>query len=274
MTDPVSQSAAVVRAASPGFAPRVGVVLGSGLGGFAEIVEQVAAVSYNDLPGFPRPGVGGHAGRLVLGKIGDTSLALMQGRAHYYEHGRPDGMKAAIACLKEIGCEILLLTNAAGSLRPDLPPGSIMLIADHINFTGVNPLFSESGDGRFIDMVGAYDPELRKQLRETAKEAAVTLHDGTYMWFCGPSFETPAEIRAAKLLGADAVGMSTVPEVILARYYGLRVAAVSIITNAAAGMSAVPLSHEQTMAAARQAAGGVRRLLAAFLAAIPVTEKA
>lgn len=273
MSDPVSLSVAAIRAAAPDFKPRIGIVLGSGLGDFADAVDAVATLPYGDLPGFPRPGVGGHAGRLVLGHIGTMPVALMQGRAHYYEHGRPDGMRAAIECLKQIGCDILLLTNAAGSLRPEMPPGSIMLIEDHINFTGVSPLFGESGDARFVDMVDAYDPVLRQRLRHAAEQAGIALQGGVYIWFCGPNFETPAEIRAAKALGADAVGMSTVPEVILARYVGLKVAALSIITNPAAGMGAMPLTHAQTMAAGKRASEDVCRLLTAFLAAEAAVEK-
>ncbi|WP_370151884.1 purine-nucleoside phosphorylase [Ferrovibrio sp.] len=264
--DDVTRSIAAIRAAAPDFRPQTGMVLGSGLGAFADTVQPVASISYADLPGFPRPGVGGHAGRLLLGQVGPVPVAIMQGRSHYYEHGRPDGMRIALQTLQEIGCETLLLTNAAGSLRAEMPPGSIMLITDHINFTGVSPLFGESGDRRFVDMVDAYDPGLRAALQRAAASAGITLQDGIYMWFCGPNFETPAEIRAAKFLGADAVGMSTVPEVILARYLGMRVAALSIITNAGAGLDAAPLSHQQTMAAAGQAADGVRALLETYFA--------
>lgn len=273
MSDQVGLSVAAIRTAAPSFQPRIGIVLGSGLGDFADAAEPVAILSYSDLPGFPRPGVGGHAGRLVLGHIEKMPVALMLGRTHYYEHGRPDGMRIAIECLKAIGCDILLLTNAAGSLRPEMMPGSIMLIEDHINFTGVSPLFGESGDARFVDMVEAYDPGLRQRLQHAAEQAGIALHSGVYIWFCGPNFETPAEIRAAKILGADAVGMSTVPEVILARYVGLKVAAISIITNPAAGMGTMPLTHAQTMAAGKRASEDVCRLLTAFLATEAAVEK-
>jgi purine-nucleoside phosphorylase len=247
------------------FKPRVAVVLGSGLGGFAEDVTAVETIPYADLPGFPPTGVGSHAGKLVLGHVGKTPVAVMQGRAHYYERGRPDEMKGAVRALKEAGCETLLLTNAAGSLRPDLPPGSVMAIADHINFTGVNPLFGEAGNERFVDMVDAYDPVLRRQLLEAGNAAGVAVGEGVYIWFSGPSFETPAEIRAAKTLGADAVGMSTAPETILARHAGLKVVALSLMTNYAAGMAEEKLGHQQTLAVAREAAGRVRLLLRTFL---------
>jgi inosine/guanosine/xanthosine phosphorylase family protein len=175
-------------------------------------------------------------------------------------------MKGAIEVMAEIGCETLLQTNAAGSLRLDMPPGSLMAITDHINFTGVNPLFSGGPDRRFVDMVDAYDPALTRKLLATAKEVRVTCHDGVYIWFCGPSFETPAEIRAARILGADAVGMSTAPETILARHAGMKVVGLSLMTNYAAGLVAGPITHEQTMAAAKAAAVNVQKLLTRFLA--------
>lgn len=255
---------AIARAA-PGFRPKVAVVLGSGLGGFADEVKKVATIPYGELPDFPQTTVGSHAGQLVLGHVGPTPVAVLQGRAHYYERGRADEMKGAIRALAALGCETLLQTNAAGSLRLDMPPGSAMVITDHINFTGVNPLFGESGDGRFVDMVDAYDPALVKKLLMAAKQANVLCHDGVYMWFSGPSFETPAEIRAARVLGADAVGMSTAPETILARHAGMKVAAVSLMTNYAAGLVPGTLAHEQTIAVASSASGDMRRLLRLFL---------
>lgn len=255
----------VIARAAPGFRPKVAVVLGSGLGGFAADVKTIATIPYGELQGFPQTTVGSHAGKLVLGHVGATGVAVMQGRAHYYERGRADEMKGAIDTLAGLGCETLLLTNAAGSMRLDMPPGSAMAITDHINFTGVNPLFGESGDSRFVDMVDAYDPRLVEQLLAVAGAAGIACHSGVYIWFSGPSFETPAEIRAARALGADAVGMSTVPETILARRAGLRVAALSLMTNYAAGLSADKLGHEQTLAVARESEDGMRRLLRLFL---------
>lgn len=257
----------VIAGRAPGFKPRVAVLLGSGLGGFVEEVKPVAAIPYADLPDFPRPTVGSHAGRLVLGHVGPTPVAVLQGRAHYYERGRVDEMKGAIRALAALGCETLLQTNAAGSLRLDMPPGSVMVVGDHINFTGVNPLFGETGDGRFVDMVDAYDPALRRKLLEAARAANVRCHEGVYIFFSGPSFETPAEINAARVLGADAVGMSTAPETVLARHAGLRVAALSLMTNYAAGLVPGALGHDQTIAVASAASGDVRRLLRAFLEA-------
>jgi purine nucleotide phosphorylase len=249
-----------------GFRPKVAVVLGSGLGGFADDVKAVATIPYGELPDFPATGVSSHAGQLVLGHVGPTPVAVLQGRAHYYERGRADEMKGAIRALAALGCETLLLTNAAGSLRLDMPPGSPMVISDHINFTGVNPLFGEAaGSDRFVDMVDAYDPKLVEQMLSVARAANIICHDGVYIWFCGPSFETPAEIRAARTLGADAVGMSTVPETILARQAGMKVVAVSLMTNFAAGLTHDKLGHEQTLAVARDASGKVQRLLRLFL---------
>ena len=266
MTTAVEQCVALIRARAPGFSPRVGVVLGSGLGPYADQAEAVAAIPYGDLPGFPAPGVAGHSGRLVLGRIAGTPVALLAGRAHYYEHGRADAMKVPVRTLARLGCDTLICTNAAGSLRRDMAPGSVMLITDHINFTGQSPLFGETGSSRFVSMVGAYDAASAGRLADSAAALGLTLHKGVYLWFCGPSFETPAEIRAAAVLGADAVGMSTVPEVILARHAGLKVAALSVITNFAAGMSEEALSHEATLHVAKEAEERLSRLLTAFLA--------
>lgn len=256
---------AVINQAAKGFLPQVGMVLGSGLGTFADRVEAVASISFDDLPGFPHAGVGGHAGRLVLGQLGVTRVAVLQGRAHYYEQGQADVMAVVIQTLKAIGCEALVLTNAAGSMVTDAGPGSVMLITDHINMTGVSPLFGAQGNQRFVDLSQAYDPRLNDAMRRAAKANNVTLHEGVYAWMCGPNFETPAEIRALKILGAQAVGMSTVPEVILARHQGMPLCALSIVTNYAAGMSPTPLSHEQTIAYAKLATDGVERLLTGFL---------
>ncbi len=259
----VADTIAEIRRRAGAVAPRLGLVLGSGLGPVADAVSEAVAIPYDEIPGFPRPSVQGHHGRLVLGRLGGLPVAVLQGRAHYYESGRADVMKPAIATLAELGCEMLLLTNAAGSLRRSVAPGSLMLIADHINF-GPNPLIGITDGSQFMDMSAVYDPALRRAMLEAAAGLDMTLPTGTYMWFSGPSFETPAEIRAAGLLGADAVGMSTVSEAILARHAGLRVAAISIITNLAAGMDEEVLSHEMTMTMAAQGAEALRRLVTAF----------
>ncbi len=258
-----------IAAKAPGFKPKVAVILGSGLGGFAEEVKPVTTIPYGELPGFPQTTVGSHAGKLVLGHVGPTPVAVLQGRAHYYERGKADEMRGAIRAVAELGCETLLQTNAAGSLRLDMPPGSVMAISDHINFAGINPLFGigPGGNSRFVDMVDAYDPALLKKLLAAAHTANVRCHDGVYIFFSGPSFETPAEIRAARVLGADAVGMSTAPETILARHAGLKVVALSLMTNYAAGLVPGALGHEQTLAVASAASSDVRRLLRTFLEA-------
>ncbi|MBT3500989.1 MAG: purine-nucleoside phosphorylase [Candidatus Marinimicrobia bacterium] len=255
----------LIHSKSEGHNPKVGIILGTGLGPFAENIKNKTIFSYDDLYGFPDAGVKGHAGQLILGEINGTEVAVLQGRAHYYETGNPDVMRIPIETLKDLGCETLLLTNAAGSLLPEAQPGSIMMLTDHINFTGVNPLFGETETSRFVDMANAYHPTLCEKFRTVADSKNITLHEGVYIWFSGPSFETPAEIRAAKLLGADAVGMSTVPEVILARFYGLKVAAISIITNMAAGMSDEHLTHAHSIENAKKATNDIQTLLSEFL---------
>ncbi len=259
-----AEAIAEIRRRTGAAAPRLGLVLGSGLGPVAAAVSEAVAIPYGEIPGFPRPSVEGHDGRLVLGRLGGLPVAVLQGRAHYYESGRADAMRTPLAALAGLGCEMLLLTNAAGSLCPEVGPGSLMLITDHINFGGVNPLIGVTDGSQFVDMSAAYDPALRQTFLEAAASLDMTRPTGIYMWFSGPSFETPAEIRAAGLLGADVVGMSTVPEAILARHADLRVAAVSVITNLAAGMGEAALSHETTMALAAAGAETLRRLVVAF----------
>ena len=239
-------AASVLRARLGPLAPRIAVTLGSGLSGLADEVESAVRIPYGELPGFPHSGVSGHAGEVVAGTLGETPVLLLAGREHYYENGRPDAMRGAIEALAGIGIATLILTNAAGSLREEIAPGEVMLIEDHIAFSGLNPLIGEPSDTRFLNMVDAYDPDLRRVLGEAAETEDVPLHAGVYMWFSGPSFETPAEIRMARTLGADAVGMSTVPECILARHAGLRVAGASVVTNYGAGMTGSGLSHDET----------------------------
>jgi purine-nucleoside phosphorylase len=244
-----------------GLAPKIALVLGSGLGGLVDEVEQAVRIPYADLPGFPKSGVTGHAGQVVAGHLAGTPVLMLAGRAHYYEHGNAAIMRPALEVLAGIGIEKLILTNAAGSLDPDMGPGSLMLLTDHINFSGSNPLFGEPTDRRFVGLTEAYDRSIGLALEKAAAATGTPLHKGVYMWFSGPSFETPAEIRMARVMGANAVGMSTVPEVILARFLGLRVAACSVITNLAAGMTGAELSHQETKDVAPR--GGAR--LAAIL---------
>ncbi|NWJ24454.1 purine-nucleoside phosphorylase [Rhizobium sp. RM] len=229
-----------------GLMPRIAIVLGSGLGSLVEEVEEAIRVPYVELPGFPASGVSGHAGELVAGYLGGEPVIMLSGRVHYYEKGDPAAMRIVIETLAGLGVQSLILTNSAGSVREDMPPGSVMQITDHINYSGMNPLIGEESDRRFVGMTTAYDADLVLAMRNAAIRSTVPLFGGVYMWFSGPSFETPAEIRMARLLGADAVGMSTVPEVILARFFGMRVAAASVITNYGAGMTGAELSHEET----------------------------
>tara|TARA_R110002020_G_scaffold266265_3_gene481188 strand:- start:821 stop:1618 length:798 start_codon:yes stop_codon:yes gene_type:complete len=226
--------------------PRHAIVLGSGLGALVETVADPVRIPYGDLPGFPESGVSGHAGEVVAGHIGGTPVIMLSGRVHYYEHGKADAMRVPLEALKGIGVTNLILTNSAGSLREDMPPGSVMRITDHINFAGANPLIGEGSDRRFVGMTSAYDAGLAGRFKAAAEATGTQAHEGVYMWFSGPSFETPAEIRMARMLGADAVGMSTVPEVILARVLGMNVAAASVITNFGAGMTGGELSHQET----------------------------
>ncbi|WP_336080783.1 purine-nucleoside phosphorylase [Thalassospira sp. CH_XMU1448-2] len=251
----------VIASKAPGFKAEVSLVLGSGLGGVVDAVSDAISISYAELPGFPRPTVVGHGGTLVLGRIGGVSVAVMQGRAHFYEHGRSDLMAEPLETLRELGAEKLILTNAAGSLIPEAVPGSLMLITDHISLFGPNPLIGYHGNDRFVGMDVPYDPEIGSGLHDTAAKLGIKLFEGTYCWCTGPSFETPAEIRALKVLGADAVGMSTVPENILARRLGFKVAAISNVTNLAAGMSPTPLSHEQTLDMSKEGASNLIKIL-------------
>ncbi|MBX3583040.1 MAG: purine-nucleoside phosphorylase [Rhizobiaceae bacterium] len=226
--------------------PGIAIVLGSGLGPLADEVENPVRIPYGDLPGFPVSGVSGHAGEVVAGTLGGRSVLLLAGRAHYYEHGDAAVMRPVLETLAPLGIDRLILTNAAGSLREDMPPGSVMLVTDHINFSGANPLVGERSEQRFVGLTEAYDAGLCHAIEASARATGTPLTKGVYMWFSGPSFETPAEIRMARIMGADAVGMSTVPEVILARFLGLRVAACSVVTNLGAGMTGSELSHEET----------------------------
>ncbi|OYX43647.1 MAG: purine-nucleoside phosphorylase [Rhodobacterales bacterium 32-67-9] len=241
-----------------------GLILGSGLGHIAGEVEGVA-IDYADLPGFPHAGVSGHNPKLAVGLLEGARVAVFGGRAHYYESGKADAMRLPLEVLKALGAERLIVTNAAGSLVPETPPGSLMMLSDHINFSGLNPLIGEPSDARFVPMTDAHDPAMRAALRGAAMAEGVDLAEGVYAWYSGPSFETPAEIRAIKVLGGDAVGMSTVPEVILGRFLGLKVAAISVITNMAAGMSDEKISHEHTKAMAPVGAAKLEQVLRRYL---------
>jgi purine-nucleoside phosphorylase len=260
----IERSVAVIRARAPQRTPRLGIVLGSGWQDVVGHVDEAVAIDYAALPAFPVLGVAGHAGVLTLGRLGGAEVAVLAGRKHAYEDGQADGMAGAVRTLAALGVSRLLLTNAAGSLTPSMPTGSLMLLTDHLNLPQRTPLHGEPGSSRFVDLRDAYDPALRRTAHDVARGMGQTLHEGVYAWQLGPQFETPAEIRMLRLLGADAVGMSTVPETILARHAGMKVIALSLITNLAAGLDAEPLSHAQTLAAAQAASDRAVRLLEAL----------
>jgi purine-nucleoside phosphorylase len=264
----VTASAATLRQRLAGRTPKIAVLLGSGWGGFAAQVQDAVDVPYADLPAFPTLAIGGHQGLLRAGHMGGTQVLVLAGRKHAYETGVPDGMKGAIRTLAAVGVQVLVQTNAAGSLDMAMQPGQLMLITDHINVVQRSPLVGEAGDGRFVAMAGAYCPALQQLANSTAKQLGTTLHHGVYAWVLGPQFETPAEIRMLRLLGAHAVGMSTVPETILARHAGLRVLALSMLTNMGAGLSDELLSHSHTLATAQAGGAAATQLLAAVVAAV------
>jgi xanthosine phosphorylase len=261
-------AAAAIDERAPGLAPKLGLMLGSGLGELAERLEDRVAIPYGDLPGFHAGGLAGHAGALVLGRLAGQPVVIFSGRWHVYEGIDATAITTPIRTLKALGAEILVLTNAAGSLRPEAGPGSLVCLSDHINMMGFNPLVGANDEAvgpRFPSLRAAYDPELRARLHRAAEALGTELHDGVYLAVTGPAFETPAEIRAFRTLGADLVGMSTVPEVIAARHAGLRVAAVSAVTNLAEGMGGEELSHEQTLRVAKAGAARLGPLVERFV---------
>ena len=253
--------------ARAGHAPvSIGLILGSGLGHIADMVEGVA-FDYAELEGFPISAVSGHSAKLVVGQLWGQRVAVFGGRAHYYERGQADAMRVPLELLKALGANRVILTNAAGSFRPDIPPGDLMLISDHINFSGLTPLIGEATDARFVNMTNAYNAEMRAELEAAAKAEEIPLKSGIYSWYSGPSFETPAEINALKILGTDAVGMSTVPEVILARFFGLNAAAISVITNMAVGLGSENISHAHTKNMAPIGAAKLEKILRRYMEA-------
>lgn len=254
-----------------GAAPAVAVVLGSGWGSVTQHLHDATSIPYTALAAFEPTGVEGHSGALLVGHMGGQRVALLAGRRHTYENNDCTGMAGAIRSLKAWGVQTLVQTNAAGSLRAAMPPGSLMLITDHINAPQRSPLVGAPGNSRFVDMGAAYDPALCDNARQLAKTRGVQLFEGTYLWALGPQFETPAEIRMFAAWGADAVGMSTVPETILARHAGLRVLGLSLITNMGAGLADESLTHaatlQQAQASGAYAAGFLADLVAALGAA-------
>jgi len=250
-------------------APSVAVVLGSGLGAFADELSDATAIGYDEIPGFAHATVEGHAGRLVIGKAGNVAVAAMQGRFHFYEGYSLEEVTFPIRVLKLLGVNTLMLTNAAGSLNTELTPGSLMVISDHINLMGVNPLIgpNEGKFGpRFPDLSVAYDPDLQSLVIDEANAMGLSLRRGVYASLTGPSYETPAEIHMVRTLGADAVGMSTVPEAIVARHMDMHVIGISCITNLAAGVSSRPIDQSQVMEIGESVRGQFTELLRRVIA--------
>lgn len=248
--------------------PQTAVILGSGLGSVADAVEDPLTIDYAAIEGFPRTTVAGHSGKMIVGRLGQSEVLCLQGRFHLYEGHRPQVIAEVVNALKAVGVNRLIVTNAAGSLNPEFTPGSLMLIKDHINFSGQNPLVGandESTGPRFPDMSNAYDRDMRRQAKELAAKLGINLPEGIYLMVLGPNFETAAEIRAFRTLGADAVGMSTVPEVIAAVHAGIKVLAVSAVTNFGTGLQETPLSHEETIAGAARASSALTALITNYI---------
>ena len=265
-------AADIIRGQAPAhFKPKVALILGSGLGVLAERIEHPVSISFDALPGFPISTVHGHAGELVLGTLSGVPVVCMKGRGHFYEGYGMGVMTSAIRTIKLLGCDMLFVTNAAGSLRQDVDAGSLVVLSDHINLLPGTPLVGVNDERfgpRFFSMANAYDSHLRALVQQTAGAAGIVLHEGVFVAFPGPNFETAAEIRMMARLGADVVGMSVVPEVVSARHCGLKVVAVSVITNLAEGMGEVALSHEQTLKYAAIGAQDLVTLIQGFLARV------
>lgn len=268
-----TEAAAYIRRLSP-LTPRVGIILGSGLGEFAAAVESSATIPYETIPHFTQPTVEGHSGNLILGTIAGVPVAVMQGRVHAYEGYSMAEVTFPTRVLGLLGIRTLIVTNAAGAINPNIAPGSLVAISDHINLTGSNaaagpnePRFAiDAHSGlRFFDMSFAYSPRLRQIATEEAASQGYVLAEGVYLAVLGPSYETPAEIRAFRTLGADLVGMSTVHEVITARHMGIEVLGLSLVTNAAAGVTSAPIHHQEVMDIGRQSANRFTALLRAVL---------
>jgi purine-nucleoside phosphorylase len=263
----LSEAVSAVQASTQ-IVPAVGVVLGSGLGAWADSLTSLDRIPYGEIPRMPQSTVVGHAGNLCLGLAGDVPVACLQGRVHLYEGHDPERVVFGVRLLARLGCRAILLTNAAGGLAPGFAPGDLMLVTDHLNLMGKNPLTGpniEAFGPRFPDMTEAYDPALRAAAREAAIETGTKLHEGVYAGLLGPTYETPAEIRMIATLGASAVGMSTVPEVIALRHMGVPAAAISCITNLAAGISKSKLDHSEVEATARATRDRFTALLSAWV---------
>jgi len=266
----LDRAAAVVAERAP-VRPRVGVVLGSGLGGFADAVEDAVEIPYGEIPGWPTSTAVGHAGTLVVGTFGGAPVAVMRGRAHLYEGLPPARVVFGVRVLGRLGVRTLVLTNACGAVDVSLEPGQLVLLSDHLNLQGASPLAGRNEDAlgpRFPDLSDAYDPELRTLAREAAERLGFELPEGVYAAWLGPAFETPAEIRMIRTLGADLVGMSTVPEVLAARHLGIRCLALSCVTNMAAGVLPEPIDHERVLEVGARASERLTALLRELVPAL------
>lgn len=251
--------------------PSIGLILGSGLGVLADEIEEAVKIKYEEISDFPVSTVEGHAGQLVIGTLGNIQVVAMQGRFHFYEGYSLDKVTFPVRVMKELGVDTLIVTNAAGGVNESFRPGDLMIISDHINYMGTNPLIGPNDAAlgvRFPDMSAAYDKDLRRLAKQTAEELNISVQEGVYTAVSGPSYETPAEVRFLRTIGSDAVGMSTVPEVIVARHSGLRVLGVSCISNAAAGILDQPLSHDEVMEVTEKVKADFLRLIKTVVAKI------
>lgn len=265
----IQKSVEIIRSRCNGMTPKIAIMLGSGLGGLADEINNTVVIPYSDLPGFPELTVTGHSGEVILGQIEGHDIICLKGRKHLYETNDFFPIKTLIRTLKVLDIKTLFLTSATGSLRPEMGPGEVMAISDHINYMGINPLIGPNDDDfgpRFVDLNNAWDKNLRTQLHTCAKALKTKLHEGVLISFRGPTFETPAEIKMAQTLGADAVGMSSVPECIIARHCGLNVMGCAVITNLGAGLSDEVLSHDHTLKGADLAAQKLIKLVKHFVA--------
>jgi purine-nucleoside phosphorylase len=267
-TEGAIKAAAAIRAHAVSHQPKIGVILGSGLGGLVKSIGDAARIPFRDIPGFPEATVSGHEGAVIVGSLGGRDVVALSGRFHMYE-GHPAALAAfPVRVFHALGAQELFVSNAAGGISPRLAVGDLMMISDHLNLMGTNPLVGEAqkGEIRFPDMTDAYNPGLRWLLRTSAEKLGITLREGVYAGLLGPSYETPSEVKMLRLLGADAVGMSTVPEVIVARALGMRVAGVSCITNAAAGVTGAALSHAEVLETTNRVSAAFESLVTEFVA--------
>jgi purine-nucleoside phosphorylase len=250
-----------------GFKPDIALIVGSGLGGIAKAIARPAVISYTEIPHFPKPTVAGHAGQMIFGELAGKKLMVLSGRFHYYEGRTPAEIVYPVHIVDALNIKVLIVTNAAGGINPQFNPGDLMIIEDHINLMGFNPLFGMADNGavKFVDMSQAYSTRLRERLDNAAEKLQMAVRRGVYLATTGPSYETPAEVKAFAWVGADAVGMSTVPEVIMARYHNIEVAGVSCITNLAAGITNRKLSHEEVLAVGATAQDKLGKWLTAFI---------